>query len=97
MDTKTVQEKGHSPKEVLVGRISFANGEVLEYTDPVKYLRVILDELPYHPTSGFRYETLTSDPQVRKAVDDILYDLYGEEYPRTLEDYQKAPAMSMTM
>lgn len=45
------------------------------------------EELPYHATSGFRYETLTDDPEVRKAVDDILHDLYGEENPRPLADY----------
>ena len=45
------------------------------------------EELPYHATSGFRYETLTDDPEVRKAVDDILCDLYGEENPRPLADY----------
>ena len=27
------------------------------------------------------------DPAVRKAVDDMVYDLYGEENPRPLEDY----------
>ena len=37
--------------------------------------------------TGFRCETLTDDPEVRKAVDDMLCDLYGEENPRTLEDY----------
>ena len=36
---------------------------------------------------GFRFETLTDDPAVRKAVDDMVYDLYGEENPRPLEDY----------
>ena len=50
----------------------------------------------YHATSGFHYETLTDDPQMRKAVDDILYDLYGEENPRPLEDYEQEPNQGMT-
>ena len=38
--------------------------------------------------TGFRFETLTDDPAVRKAAaDDMTYDLYGEENPRPLEDY----------
>ena len=37
--------------------------------------------------TGFRFETLTDDPAVRKAVDDMTYDLYGEENPRPLADY----------
>lgn len=71
----------------LVGRVTFSSGERIWYTDPEEYVRVIQEELPYHATSGFRYETLTGDPEIRKKVDDILYDLYGEENPRPLADY----------
>lgn len=84
-------------REEVIGRVTFANGEKFDYIDPTEFLKVIQEELPYHPTSGFRYKVLTDDPQVRKAADDILYDLYGEKNPRTLEDYQRPPAMSMTM
>ena len=91
MNMKTGQERP------LIGRVTFANGEAFEYTDPAEFLKVIREELPYHPTSGFRYKVLTDDPKIRKAADDILYDLYREENPRTPEDYQKPPAMSMTM
>ena len=40
---------------------------------------------------------MTDDPAVRKAVDDIVFDLYGEENPRQLEEYQKTPKQGMTM
>ena len=43
------------------------------------------------------YEVLTDDPSVRKQVDDIVFDLYGEENPRQLEEYQKTPKQGMTM
>ena len=59
-----------------------------EYLDAVK---------AYRPTTGFRYEVLTDDPSVRKAVDDIVFDLYGEENPCQLEEYQKTPKQGMTM
>ncbi len=78
----------------LVGRVSFANGERIGYTDPEEYIKVVREELPCHATSGFRYETLTDDQEVRKAVDDILCDLFGEENPRPLEDYGRG---GMTM
>lgn len=71
----------------VIGTVSFASGETLAYTDPAIFLQAIRDELPYKPTSGFQYEVLTDDPTVRKGVDDILYDLFGEENPRPLEDY----------
>lgn len=94
---KTGQESNRGQENPLIGRVTFANGEVFEYTDPAEFLKVLQEELPYHSTSGFRYKVLTDDPKIRKAVDDILYNLYGEENPRALEDYQKPPAMSMSM
>lgn len=39
---------------------------------------------------------LTNDPAVRKAVDDMAYDFYGEENPRQLDDYQNPPEPGMT-
>lgn len=71
----------------LIGRVSYASGECEEFTDPQKYLQTIREELPYQATTGFRCETLTDDPAVKKAVDDMVYDLYGEENPRQIEDY----------
>ena len=65
-----------------VGRITYACGEEQTFTDTQKYLDTIREELPYQATTGFRYETLTDDPAVRKAVDDILLDFAGEENPR---------------
>lgn len=86
-------------EEPLVGRVSFINGEVVEFMDSENFLKMIKEELPYHATSGFRFEVLTDDPRVRKAVDDMLYDLYGESNPRQLKEYEipelNAPTMKM--
>lgn len=95
MNMKTDQESDRGQEKTLIGRVTFANGEAFEYTNPAEFLKVIQEELPCHSTSGFRYKVLTDDPKIRKAADDILYDLYGEENPRTQENYQKPPAMSM--
>ena len=38
-------------------------------------------------TTGFRYEALTKDPQVRKAVDDIILDFAGEANPKRTCNY----------
>ena len=80
-----------------VGRATFANGEQREYHDPQTYLAAIRHELPYRDVTGFRYETLTDDPAVRKQVDDILFDLYGEENPHSLADYENNPGQNMNM
>lgn len=81
----------------LIGRICFANGESEEFTDPEKYIQAIREELPYHPVTGFRCETLTDDPAVHKAVDDLICDLYGEENPRQAENYGQISGRGMTM
>ena len=86
----------YSAERGIVGQIGFESGEKIEYTDPDEYVRAVAEELPYHFTSGFYYETLTSDPKVRKAVDDVVYDLFGEENPHPLEDYEaNTPTMQM--
>ena len=79
----------------VVGKVSFASGEEITYTDPEEYLKAIREELPYRNTSGFRYETFTDDPQVRKAVDDEIYNLFGEKNPRALEEYETPPSQGM--
>ena len=61
------------------------------------YLDCIREELPHEATTGFRFRTITQDPAVRKAVDDIVFDLYGEENPCREEDYDLAPSEEMQM
>ena len=80
----------------LVGRTTYANGDTQEFTSTDEFLRCVREELPYRPTTGFHYEVLTNDPAVRKAVDDMAYDFYGEENPRQLDDYQNPPEPGMT-
>lgn len=82
-------------EKLAVGRVSFASGEEITYTNPEEYLKAIREELPYHATSGFRYQTFTDDPQVRKVVDDEIYNLFGEKNPRALEEYENPPAQGI--
>ena len=71
----------------MVGRATFANGDVIPYYDANAFLDCIREELPYRDTTGFRYEVLTDDPAVRKAADDILLDFFSEDDPYTLSEY----------
>ena len=82
-----LRQQAMAQRDKPVGRITFASGERQEFTNPGEYLRTIREELPYRNTTGFRYETLTDDPQIRKAVDDILLDFAGEENPRRACNY----------
>ena len=91
-----VQRQNMARDKPLVGLVTYANGDTQEFTDAEAFLKCVREELPYHPTTGFRYEVLTDDSAVRKAVDDIVFGLYGEENPRQLEEYQKMPDQGMT-
>ena len=83
-------------QEPLVGRLTFANGDVLEFTDPDEYVKSLGEEIEFIAATGMKYETLTDNPQTRKAVDDIVYDHFGEENPRPLEEYSASqPTMQM--
>ena len=81
----------------LVGRTSYISGEVEEFTDADTFIRRIKEELPFHATTGFRYEVLTRDPTIRKAADDALFDLYGMENPSQMEDYEPQDELNMTI
>ena len=86
-----------STDELIVGSVSFLSGETQQFTDANAYLGCIREELPYRATSGFSFHTVTQDPAIRKAVDDIVFDLYGEENPCRGEDYNLAPSEEMQM
>ena len=74
----------------IVGSVSFINGDAQQFTDTSEYLDCIREELPHEATTGFRFRTITQDPAVRKAADDIVFDLYGEENPCCEEDYMQS-------
>lgn len=92
-----VQRQNMAQDKPLVGRVTYANGDAQEFTDAEAFLKCVREELPYRPTTGFRYEVLSDDSAVRKAVDDIVFDLYGEENPRQQEDYEPQSGPNMTL
>ena len=69
-----------------VGRVTFASGETWSFTNLRKYLQTIHEEMPHQSATGFRCETLSADPEVHKAVDDVLCCLHGEEDPHRIEE-----------
>ena len=86
-----------STDKQLIGSVSFLSGETQQFTDARAYLDCIREELPHEATTGFRFRTITQDPAIRKAVDDIVFDRYGEENPCNEEDYNLAPSEEIQM
>lgn len=91
-----VQRQNMAWDKPLVGCVTYANGDTQEFTDAEAFLECVREELPYRPTTGFRYEVLTDDPTVRKQVDDMIFDFYGEEAPCRQEDHEPRPEQGMT-
>ena len=86
-----------STDKQLIGSVSFLSGETQQFTDATAYLDCIREELPHEATAGFRFRTITQEPAIRKAVDDIVFDFYGEENPCREEDYNLALSEEMQM
>lgn len=59
---------------------------MVEYTSVEIYRNAIKKELDYNP-DGFKHQTLTSDPEIKKSVDDLIYGAYGVDNPHTLDWY----------
>lgn len=93
-DYKSQRERT-SLRSLSLGRVTYVGGDVQEFTDAEAFLKCLREELPFSSTTGFRYKVLANDPAIRKAVDDIAYDFWGEENPRALEDYE--PQQDMTL
>ena len=86
-----------STDKQLIGSVSFLSGETQQFTDATAYLDCIREELPHEATTGFRFRTIMQDPAIRKAVDDIVYDFYGEENLCSEEDHNLAPSEEIQM
>ena len=86
-----------STDKPVIGSVSFLSGETQQFTDANEYLDCIREELPHEATTGFRFRTITQDPAIRKAVDDIVLNFYGEENLCSEEDHNLAPSEEMQM
>ncbi|WP_312076298.1 hypothetical protein [Chryseobacterium sp.] len=76
-----------------VGKISFFDSsgkvaEVMYYESERDYISALERELESN-FGGFKYETLQKSPNLVKKVDDLIFNVYGEENPNSLEYYTK--------
>ena len=56
----------------IIGKATFTNGDQKEFTSAREYLQMIWEELPDRNITGFRFETLTDDPEVKKYLAEKL-------------------------
>ena len=79
----------------VVGYVTFEGKDAASFTDPKDYLEIVQEELPYRATTGFQFYTLSNHPDLCKAVDDLIYDYYGEDNPSIQQDYEPMGGMSL--
>jgi hypothetical protein len=75
----------------IIGKITFYDfdgeiGEVMEYTTKESYLNALEREFD-HNMGAFKYETVLRNPELIKKVDDLIYGVYGENNPNSLDFY----------
>lgn len=75
----------------IMGIASWKSGERDAFTDAETFIETVKEELEYRATSGFSYKVLTSDPYIRKSIDDLLYDMSGEKNKNDMEHYKSLP------
>ena len=78
------------PVGIIESPYGLGDSGVSIFYDSEKYVKEFKDALEdFGPIGGFKATIITRDPKLRKAIDDELYNVYGEENPRRLEDYQE--------
>ena len=85
------EQKINHAYQPLIGRVHFINGDARQFTDAKEYLDCVREELPYRATSGFSFRTVTQDPTIRKAADDIVRDFFD------VEEDDLSPSVEMQM
>ncbi len=71
-----------APQAGAIGRIYYygSNGKVgdfQEFFDVQLYLKALKDVFYYHGSMGYEFETLSEDPEVRKAVSSLIDNFFG--------------------
>lgn len=71
------------------GIITWADtGETMVFEDANEYLEQLRDTVECMGIMGYVFTTLTKDPAVRKAADDIFFDAAGVDNPHGIEYYE---------
>lgn len=76
----------------VAGMLFYPGGEMACYRDPTQFIRDYAEEMDSRGPNGVSARTITSDPVVRKAVDDLIYGEFGEENPHGLDYYETRQA-----
>lgn len=71
----------------VIGMLIYPSGESRCFRDADQYLKEYREEMDCRGPNGVTAKTITDDPTVRKAVDDLIYNEFGEENPHKIDYY----------
>ena len=77
--TMSMRQNYKVEKQGAIGRICYYGsngkiGEVQEFTDTQLYLDALKEVFYYQGSMGYKFETLSEDPEVRKSVSKLIAD-----------------------
>ena len=92
-DYKNLELDKEEPKDPI-GKIEYFSGRgssyIANFYTSESYIEALKDAInSYGVVGGVKGTTISKDPTIRKAIADLLYDAFGEENPRRLENYQE--------
>lgn len=73
----------------LCGMLFYPDGGMYRFSDSDQLLKVFAKNLDYMGPNGVFIRTITDDPSVNKAVDDLIYNEFGKDNPHNLDYYAK--------
>lgn len=77
-------------EQEIIGTITYHDtDEEISFFDKDKYLNNIKEAFNEYGINGWKFNTITNNPQIRKAVADIEYGEYGEYNPHDLAWYEQ--------
>lgn len=77
-------------EQEIIGTITYHyTDEEISFFDKDKYLNNIKEAFNEYGINGWKFNTITNNPQIRKAVADIEYGEYGEHNPHNLAWYEQ--------
>ena len=79
----------------VAGLLIYPSNEVEVFTDPDVFLKRYAQEMDSCGPNGVSARLVSRDPALRKAVDDLIYDQFGEENPNGPEYYQQAQGSAL--
>ncbi len=81
-----------------IGKIKYLfSGEIMYYSDMESFFNTITEDSDIYSPNEFYYSAISLDPKIRKVTDDYYYGSFGEDNPRSFEEYKQTDLNDLIM